>query len=506
MGLIAAFDIGTSAVKGALFDADGRLSHAAAVDHPGPHDHEQDPQAWWDAFVHLLQGWWRDGVDPQAIDALAFSGQMQDLIALDAAGAPVRRAILYSDARAEAQAQAMLGAFGAEAVQAVTGNPFNGASVLPKIAWLHEREPLAWARTTQCLFGAKDYVIHRLTGAAVTDPTTAATTGVLDARSRAWHLPWLEALAIPPARLPRLMASDAIAGAVHADAAAATGLRAGCTVICGLGDAAATTLGAGVVDETVPYAYLGTTGWIARVSPHAPPPGLPLFVLPYLEASRPILIAPVLNAGKVHRWAVALGTPTVDDAAYAAFEARLAGLESHPRLLFLPYLDGERCPVTTALPMGTFFGLAPDAGVAQLQLAALEGVCLSLRQGFDLLDATPPAEIVAVGGGTRSGVWMQLLADAFGSRIRRVAHSEYLPCLGAAAMAALGLGRVGSAAEFVARHREHGGEAQLVRPRPDNAARLALKAPALRRLAEALLRDPPWPGISVSLTTPKEQS
>lgn len=529
--VIASFDIGSSAVKAGLVSADGALHHACSVAYPASNlpAGGLDANDWWRAFVVVLQRWWSEGVPADSIAALTFTGQMQDLIALDAQGEPVRPAILYSDGRAGAEAVDIERQLGRDEIHRITRNPFNGASVLPKLLHLRRHEASAWARTHRIAVGAKDVVIARLTGRLVTDPTTAATTGLYDIERGAWATGWLAALGLDAALLPELLPAGEIVGGVTGQAAAATGLRPGCPVLCGLGDAAATTLGAGVVDASHCYAYLGTSGWVARVSDRWNPPGAPLFVLPYLAAlaappalpslspvaaspwtspsahrpdpppgprptadpppargPRRILIGPVSNAGLVHRWA--LGLLDAPDAAsdaqrYAAFEREVAAAAPDPRLLFLPYLAGERLPVATDGPQGTITGLSAATTRAQLMRAALEGVSLSLRWSMELLQAQPAGALVVVGGATRSAVWMQILADVFDTPLRVQAQADMLACLGAAASAAVALGWCERVEDLV---RHAAGGSTLYTPDPNAAVSMREKSASFRRLQAAV--------------------
>ena len=134
MAYIASFDIGSSAIKAVLLDQQGGMHHACSQDYAASDDApgEQSPQLWWDSFNAVLRQWWAQGVLPTSLKALTFSGQMQDMIALDERGEVVRPAVLYMDARAGDQAAEALALLGADQVAQITRNPFNGASVLPK--------------------------------------------------------------------------------------------------------------------------------------------------------------------------------------------------------------------------------------------------------------------------------------------------------------------------------------------------------------------------------------
>jgi xylulokinase len=500
MKFIASFDIGSSAVKAVLVSRDGQLQLAHTVSYRNPVvDNEQHPDDWWQAFCEVLQRWWAQGVLPNNIAALTFSGQMQSLIALDAQGSVLCLAWLHTDARAVEAAARITAQLGADEIHRVTRNPYNATSVLPKLMHLREHQAAVWARTERVLVGAKDFITLRLTGRAVTDPATAATTGMFDIEQGVWAHQWLADVGLKPV-LPELLNADAQVGVVTAQAAALTGLMPGCPVLCGLGDAAAATLGAGVSDASQCYAYLGTSGWVARVSDRFNPRGAPLFVLPYLPPTsnglaRRILIGPISNAGAVHRWAMGWldGSGHLSEAqAYAQFEQAVAHAPFDPQLLFLPYLNGERLPVNSSAGQGAIVGLNMDTTQAQVMRAALEGVSLSLRWALDLLQAdaleAAGGELVVVGGATRSAQWMQILANTFDAPLRVASDADLLPCLGAAATAATALGWCHLPESFVMQRRQSAThcDARVVQPDAQAARDMQAKSAAWRALQAAV--------------------
>src|SRR5690349_12627486 len=187
---VATFDVGTTSLKAVLVSRDGTLLHplTEAIDTWSGNDGavEQDPDQWYRLFTGVAQTWWRLGIDPASIQMIAMTGQMQNLIALDLEDAPVGRAMLYSDMRASKESDAVNQRFGKASLQASVGNPVTAGSLLPKLMFLREHEPERLARTRRVLFGAKDYLVHRLCGRSVCDWTTASTTGLLVARERVW--------------------------------------------------------------------------------------------------------------------------------------------------------------------------------------------------------------------------------------------------------------------------------------------------------------------------------
>ena len=488
MKYIASFDIGSSAIKAVLVDTQCRSHHPCSRDYAPSDDApgEQDPQLWWDAFCQLLQEWSAQGVDLQSLAALTFSGQMQDMIALDAHGEVVRPAVLYMDARAGEQAAHIAAQLGQVNIDRITRNPFNAGSVLPKILHLKDHEPAHFAQTKQVLLGAKDLIIFRLTGSAVCDPTTAATTGMYDFDHGRWTHAWMTDLQLDNIRLPVLHAAGEVVGQVHGAAAQATGLPQGLDVMCGLGDAAATTLGAGMTHASQSYAYLGASGWVATLAQDFHRGDMPLFLLPYPEPGWHIRIGPISNAGSVHRWALQFTLKETEAQAYAELESLVTSTATDPDVVFLPYLSPERLPVMTDKPQGSFVGLSLQTTRADMLRAVLEGVALSLYWACEEVQTTTAETLLVVGGATRSAAWMQILADVWNKPVIAHPDSTYLACLGAAATAAVSLGWAASTSVFLEAASQ--ATAQCCTPNPDQVERLAAKSQAFRQLQKQLSR------------------
>lgn len=428
-GLMAAFDIGTTAAKGVLIDRDHGIVHEGTQEYGIAHHAgglvEQEPRDWWGAVETLTQAFWRAGWKPQSVEAVALTGQMQDVVVVDREGRALGPAILYSDARAVDQAAAMRARLRERGVADDEVSFIDGMDPIAKLVWLREHEPRRLQECAGVLFNAKDYVLGRLTGIRATDATTAATACLFSLRTRAWRTEWSDALCLPPQWLPPILAADVIAGRVSRDGARATGLMAGTPVYEGMGDAAAATLSAGVTAPGDAYMYLGATGWAASLA-RAIGPGAQEGVrhLPAVTSDDLIRIAPVLNAGGVHQWIVRL----LDGEEHASVAGAPIDYERFERLLentpersegavFLPYLYGERCPVYEPRAMGAFVHLGAGMSRGALGWAVLEGVCFSLRQVLETLGASTPT-IPVLGGMARSPLVRQLIADICGVGVR----------------------------------------------------------------------------------------
>jgi len=479
-GLIAAFDIGTSAAKGVLVERARGIVHeetrSYATAYPAAGLVEQDPEDWWRAVRDLCAAFWRAGYAPDRVEAVALTGQMQDVILLARDNTALRPAILYSDARAVAQAARLRRLLPVD--EAGDDLDFvDGTAPLAKLLWLRDHEAGRLAECARVVFNAKDYIVARLSGAQSTDATTAATTGLFDLATGDWRRAWRRLAGIPAAWLPALVAPTAVAGTVSARGAAATGFPEGTPVYGGMGDAAAATLSAGVTAPGSTYLYLGTSGWAATVTETVGAGDGGVRYLPYVTPGALIKVAPLLNAGGVHRWIVDLlasGPATshdddVGDAGYTAFERLLADTPGRSGgALFLPYLNGERSPVRETRALGTFVRLGVGTGRGALGWAALEGVCFALRQVLEALGAAAP-RVTLVGGMARSPLLRQLIADICAVRVHVRALPAAAGALAAAVPVAVGQGWFASVPDGVAAwFGEDDGE--VVDPEPDRVA------------------------------------
>lgn len=392
MTYIASFDIGTTNIKGVLVSKDAETTHE--ISFPLKVDErngrfEQNPDDWLHSFFHIVQQWRTAGVPASEIRMISFSGQMQDTIPVDSGLRPVRPAILYSDGRAEKEAAEIIDTVGMKRIGEITANPFNGTLVLPKLQWLKNNEPENFMRITHVLISAKDYVIARLTGRSVTDPSSASTAGCMDIRTCDWSTELVENLGFERTLLPVIVRPGDIAGSLHEEAAQASGLAAGTPVLCGIGDAGAATLGAGVYSGNRTYIYLGTTGWVATASNQYGSTEDGVFNLAFYKPDLYITIAPVLNAGNAYQWAAetfGVAVETGSGAGYATFDQLLKeGLSEQNQLLFLPYLNGERCPVQDMKASGCYVGIKANTTKGQMAAAVIEGVAMSIRQVMESL-------------------------------------------------------------------------------------------------------------------------
>lgn len=441
MQTIVAIDIGTTGAKVALVAQDGRIlasGYGAYSTHTSEGNQvEQMPADWWVATCTALAQLWARGSDRRAIAAVALSGQMQDLILLgehEALGA----AILYSDNRAQGEAETITATIGAEELTRITGNEQGAASLLAKWRWLQRHAPTRLAACHTLLLGAHSYIGWRLSSAATCDYTTASTTGLLDLFGNTWATPLLSRLELAPAKLPTLLAADQPIGTVTPTAARATGLPAGLPVYTGAGDLAATTVGVGAGEPGRTYCYLGTSGWVATSLEKATPnPGDGVFTLRHPDPTRFIQVAPMLTAGGNLDW-VRTQVSTADDYTQLNALAAAAPVGSHG-VLYLPYLAGERSPFSDPAARACYIGISGQTQRSDLVRAVMEGVAFAYRALLNSLTAEVTG-LYVVGGGAQSMVWMQMLADVLGCTVHIVDKPADAATRGAALIVGRALG------------------------------------------------------------------
>lgn len=433
------FDLGTSGAKAALLTDDGQIVRSADAPYP-THSApggivEQRTEDWWRAVQNVCQAL---QPDLSHVKAIAATGQMQDLILVDAEGSfPV---ILYSDRRAQAEADEIIERVGAARLRTLTGNDQGADSLWAKLLWMQRHHPDALRGSL--LFGAADYLAFRLTGIAATDTTTASTTGLMDLRARRWFSPdVLETFGIGDisALLPQIVPGGARVGTVNATAAQILGLPAGIPVFLAPGDAGATTIGAGAGEIGRAYGYLGTSGWIGLSTAEPGNPEQGVFTLAHPRPDQFMQVAPLLTAGGNLDWIRGV----FDQESFGALidEAIARPISD---IIYLPYLNGERAPFSDPLARGAFIGLSASTERADLVRAVLEGVAFAYRHTLDCLMAQPPEQLYLTGGGTRSDAWCQLLANVLKLRIIAALDAEYVAVRGALLAAQVACGDTAS--------------------------------------------------------------
>ncbi|MFJ4844495.1 MULTISPECIES: FGGY-family carbohydrate kinase [unclassified Streptomyces] len=406
-------DVGTSSSKGVLVDASGAVRATAvrehAVSRPRPGHAEMDAEVWWQEFRGITRELLTGGV---RVEAVGVSGMGPCVCLADAAGRPLRPAVLYGvDTRAVAQIARLDAELGREAVLDRCGSVLSTQAVGPKVAWVAEHEPEVFAAARRLLMPAS-LLAHRLTGAYVLDHHSASqSVPFYDARAQDWYRPWVDAV-WPHAELPELRWPGEQAGTVTAGAAAATGLLPGTPVITGTIDAWTEAVS---VDATHPGDLMlmyGTTMFlVATVTGQLRVPELWSTVGAFPGTRS--LAGGMATSGAVTEWLRGLfGSP-----GHAALLAEAADSGVGARgLAMLPYLAGERTPIADPDARGVIAGLTVEHTRGDLYRAALEATAHGVRHNIEAMRQAGAGirRVVAVGGGTQGELWTRIVSDVTG--------------------------------------------------------------------------------------------
>ena len=441
---VLAVDIGTSSVRAMLFDASGAVSARAQLGYPtirpAPSQEEQSPAlVRREVYAAIARCLAQPGAAPGDVRAIAFSSQMYGVFPVDGHDEPLANSILWSDGRAEPQAERLKARESALDLYRATGCPASGIFPLAKLAWLREERPGLFSAARRFV-SIKEYVTRPLVGEWAVDHSMASSTGLLDLRARRWHPAALAEAGVGEERLSQPVSGLRAFRLSPGSPLAGLGLDPGTPVFLGGGDGPLANLGSGASALGAVNIDLGTSG-AARCTAGAPTTddegSLWCFCLADdLWAYGGI----VTNVGNAYSWlgSSVLAPSLPPDQAYALMN-RLAG-EVGPGaggLHFLPFLRKARSPYWDGRLQGTVYGLTPDHGPGHLARALLEAVAFDLRAILDIMGARVPtlARVVLTGGLSRAPIMPRLLADVLGREVAVPEQSE--GSIGGAAIIAL---------------------------------------------------------------------
>jgi xylulokinase len=438
-------DSSTTATKALLMDEAGHVLGVASSEYsfetPHPLWSEQSPSLWWTGTIESIrQVLAKTNVDASAVKGIGLAGQMHGLVLLDENGEVLRPSILWNDQRTAAQCDEIRQRFGREKLIQITGNDALTGFTAPKILWVQETEPEIWKRARHILL-PKDYVRYKMTGKFAIDRADGAGTILFDLAKRDWSPEVLSALNIPVEYLPKTFEGTDVTGTLSPAAAKELGLPAGIPVFGGGGDQAAAAVGTGAVRAGVVSLSLGTSGVVfATTDGCAIEPEGRLHAFCHSVPGKWHFMGVMLSAAGSLRWHRDTFAPDMN---YDTLLDPAAEIQpGSDGLLFLPYLTGERTPHPDPLARGAFVGLTVRHTFPHLTRAVLEGVSFGLRDSFELMKNAGLKDISQVrvtGGGARSPLWRQILADVFNAEIVTV-NSEEGAAYGAALLAATGSG------------------------------------------------------------------
>ncbi|MBQ8928155.1 MAG: xylulokinase [Oscillospiraceae bacterium] len=461
MAYVIGVDCGTSGTKTVLFDERGRVVASHTVEYPmyQPQNGyaEQDPADWANAMTATIQAvMQKSGVKKEEVRGIGISGQMHGLVLLDKDGRVLRRSIIWCDQRTAAEVEEMNRTVGRDKLVSVTANPALTGWTAAKILWVRNHEPEIYEKAAHILL-PKDYLRYLLTGEYATEVSDASGMQLLDVPHRCWSDELLSALQIDKALLGRVYESCEVTGTLTREMADRLGLCEGTIVVGGAGDNAAAAVGTGVVRDGKAFTTIGTSGVVfahtSRISIDR------MGRVHTCCAAVPgawHVMGVTQGAGLSLKWfrdnfcIAEMETAAMMDVDpyYLMDKAALESPIGANKLLYLPYLMGERTPHLDPDARGVFFGLSAMHEKRDLLRAVMEGVTYSLRDCVEVFRemGLSVSDMAACGGGGSSPVWRQMLADLYNCPVTTVESKEG-PALGVAILALVGAGIYGSVSE-----------------------------------------------------------
>lgn len=435
-------DLGTSSVKVIAMALDGTITAESSCDYPLSYPRinwaEQNPEDWWQGTVKAIKDLLiKCPALTQSLKAIGFSGQMHGLVALDQEGEVLTPAILWCDQRTQAECNDITAHFGFNGLGELVANQALTGFTAPKLLWLKKHLPTVFSQIKHILL-PKDYIRYRLTGIFATDYSDASGTLLLDVQNKCWSQEICDYIGISMDCLPTLVESYQATGFVKSSVAEDLGLGGEILVVGGAGDQAAGAIGTGAVKPGILSVALGTSGVV--FAPHQA-----------FEKDDQLRLHAFCDAsGKYHSMGVMLSAASslkwwqealqIEDVLVLTDEAEPSAA-AEEGLFFLPYLMGERTPYANPHARGSFIGMTATTTRAMLTRAVLEGVAFGLKDSLDILTsmAVPITSVRLIGGGAKSPLWRQIVADVFGFPIESI-NTEQGGALGACILAAVGAG------------------------------------------------------------------
>ena len=444
--LVIGIDSSTTASKAVVWDAQGRtVAEGRAtfeLSSPRPGYGEQNPEDWWTATRTAIRRA-AQSVDARRIAAISITHQRETFACLTEEGHPLRPAMLWLDSRATKE----VAEYGTEKVHKVTGKPPNPTPAWYKLLWLREHEPETLERT-QRVVDVQGYLVHRILGGWKTCWASADPLGVVDMTTFDYDQELLDAVGLHREQLPELFEPGAVFGEIPRDVADDLNVPPGIPLVAGVGDGQSAGLGTGLVEPGMAYINLGT-GLVSGSYSDSYETGMEFRVLSG-AVPRTYVFETLMGGGTYNvSWFVdkfsgfdpkALGLGLSAEQILETGAAQLPpGSEG---LLTLPYLSGALTPYWDTAARGTMVGLSGSHGKAHVYRSLLEGMAFEQRlmyEGAEPKLSKPLERLVVLGGGSRSPVWCQIMADVL-KRPLQVALEAESTCLGSGMLAAAAAG------------------------------------------------------------------
>ncbi|MCL4561318.1 MAG: FGGY-family carbohydrate kinase [Chloroflexi bacterium] len=452
---ILAHDTGTGGDKAVLTDLHGRVLQSAyreySLYYPRAGWVEQNPEELWQAVTATTReviG--RAGIDPRQILGVGISAQMFNLLPVDEDCRPLTPMLSWLDVRSVAQADRVLSGEMPGFLFQQTGNIPTAKDIIPKILWLKEEMPEVWQRTAR-LLDCKEYILYKLTGKIGIDWHGASVFFLFNPYQKTWSEEACRRLGIPVEMLPPTYPSTQVIGEVTEDAAAQMGLQPGTPVVICAGDVAVAQSGAGANADGKAHLCVGTATWVglsSRVFKNDPQK--PFWALNHIDPQKWIIAGEMETGGGALMWfrdtfchEEGLLASRGGVSTYELLGNMAGSVEpGADRLIFAPWLSGERAPVLDHYARGGFIGLSMTHNKSHLARAVMEGVAYHIRWICEALEDLGFSVVTmnAIGGGSSSQLWTRIISDVTGRRLQIVEHPLEAGAMGAALTVAVGMG------------------------------------------------------------------
>jgi len=422
---------------------------------PKPLWAEADPLDWWEATQQAIKELLLK-VQSSEIAGIGLTGQMHGMVAMNKEGSVLRPCIMWNDQRSHLECDEITERVGQKKILSITGNPVLPGFTAPKILWTQKNEPDLFALIDKVVL-PKDFIRYKLTGSFFSDVSDASGTSLLDVGKRTWSQEMFDCMGWPISWMPEVTESTEVSAKISAEAATLTGLLEGTPVVAGGGDCAAQAVGSGIVEEGKVSVTLGTSGVVfAQSDEYRVEPNGKLHAFCHAVPGKWHVMGVMLSAAGSFQWyknQFGMEEQRIEKEGGAnAYETLtkeaqqvIAGSEG---LFFLPYLSGERTPHPDPYARGCFIGMSLRHQKKHHTRAVLEGVSYGLNDSLSMMKelGVNPNEIILSGGGSRSALWKQMLADIFATPCAMVNALEGA-AYGAAILAAVGVGGFGTVQE-----------------------------------------------------------
>jgi xylulokinase len=450
------YDVGTGGCKAVLATPEGSIVATEFEEYevcfPREHCAEQEPEDWWNAVAatttRLVE---KTGIDPADVLGIAFASQMLGVLPVSESGQPLCPGIIWMDSRAQDQARRVTRRLGGGRVlMRVVGVVPSGKDVMCKIKWIEEETPDIYAKT-HVFLDVKGYLVYRATGKFETDQTAASVTGYMHRKTRGWDPFMAKVLGGSLDKMPPVSRSTDIAGELTEEAAGDLHLKPGTPVVSGMGDAPAAMVGAGALEAGESVISIGTSGLLLIHSSKSI--NLGKYGMASIAAADPsmwLVTAELITAGGCLKWFTEQLVSQEERERASGVGGIYAELDKavhevppgSRRLIFTPWMYGERAPVTDTTLRGGFVNMSLDHTRDDMLRAVYEGVAMNFRWCFEAAASKGLAceTVRAIGGGALSDAWMQIFADVCGRTFEPIVGAQEAGALGPALAVPLALG------------------------------------------------------------------